>query len=565
MLVHLTISNFAIIGRLEIDLKPGLNILSGETGAGKSIIINAVNIILGERASSDLIRSGTDEARVEALFNLPENPTLNTFLSDLGFPFNGELLIKRTISREGRNRITVNGSLATLQMLSKVGTMLISISGQHEHQLLLKPDNHLYLLDDFGGLTHERLKLNESFSEFESLKEKRRHLEREIKEDNERQELTRFQIKEIETANINKGEDSLLENEKKRLRYAEQLMEIVTESYGTLYEKEDSVLSNISNCIKATEKGAKVEERFGTIMNALLSTKADLEDVALELRDLKSTIIIDPYRLEEVEERLQFMNKLKKRYGPSLEDILNFKDRLHEMIDDLDHKREELKRIKKRLTEMEGDVLSKMAVLSKKRKSVAKNLEKSVKNELNLLDMEGTRFEVRFHDEDMGYDDKSLDITKNIKADGYDRVEFMLSPNIGEELKPLSRIASGGELSRIMLALKTILARTASVESIIFDEVDSGIGGATAEVVGDKLRSLSDYHQILCITHLPQIAVKGDTHFLVTKKIMEKRTQTIISELDSEERVKEIARLLGGKVISKQALAHAKEMLGLVL
>ena len=565
MLVHLTISNFAIIDHLEMDLKPGLNILSGETGAGKSIIINAVNLILGERASSDLIRSGTDEARVEALFNLPENPTLNTFLSDLGFPFNGELLIKRTISREGRNRITINGSMATLQMLSKVGTMLISISGQHEHQLLLKPDNHLYLLDDFGGLTHERLQLNESFSEFESLKEKRRHLEREIKEDEERQELTKFQIKELETANISQGEDSLLENERKRLRYAEQLMEIVTESYGTLYEKEDSVLSNISNCIKATEKGAKVEERFGTIMNALLSTKADLEDVALELRDLKSTIIIDPYRLEEVEERLQLINKLKKRYGPSIEDILNFRDRLHGMIDNLDQKREELKRINKMLTEMEGDVLSKMAVLSKKRKGMAKDLEKSLKNELNLLDMEGTRFEVRFHDEDMGCDDKPLNITKTIKADGYDRVEFMLSPNIGEELKPLSRIASGGELSRIMLALKTILARTASVESIIFDEVDSGIGGATAEVIGDKLRSLSDYHQILCITHLPQIASKGDTHFLVTKKIMEKRTQTIISELDSEERVKEIARLLGGKVISKQALAHAKEMLGLVL
>jgi len=565
MLVHLTISNFAIIGHLEMDLKPGLNILSGETGAGKSIIINAVNLILGERASSDLIRSGTDEARVEALFNLPENPTLSRFLSDLGFPFNGELLIKRTISREGRNRITVNGSMATLQMLSRVGIMLISISGQHEHQLLLKPDNHLYLLDDFGGLTPERLELNESFYEFESLKERLRNLEGDIKEDQERQELTKFQIKEIETANIIKGEDSLLENEKKRLRYAEQLMEIVTESYGTLYEKEDSVLSNISNCIKETEKGAKVEERFGTIMKALLSTKADLEDVALELRDLKSTIIIDPYRLEEVEERLQLINKLKKRYGPSLEDIFNFKDRLHEKIDNLEEKRDELKRINKSLTEMEADVLSKMAVLSKKRNRVAKDFEKSVKNELNLLDMEGTRFEVRFHNGDMGCDDKSLNVTKIIKADGYDRVEFMLSPNIGEELKPLSRIASGGELSRIMLALKTILARTASVESIIFDEVDSGIGGATAEVVGDKLRSLAEYHQILCITHLPQIASKGDTHFLVTKKIMEKRTQTIISELDSEERVKEIARLLGGKVISKQAFAHAREMLGLVL
>lgn len=561
MLVHLTISNFAIIGHLEIDLKPGLNILSGETGAGKSIIINAVNLILGERASSDLIRSGTDEARVEALFNLPENPALNSFLSDLGFPFNGELLIKRTISREGRNRITVNGSLATLQMLSKVGIMLISISGQHEHQLLLKPDNHLYLLDDFGGLTSERLKLNESVYDFESLKERFRNLEREIKEDEERQELTRFQINEIETANINRGEDSLLENEKKRLRYAEQLMEIVTESHGTLYENEDSVLLNISRCIKAIEKGAKIEERFRTIMKSLSSAKADLEDVALELRDLKSAIIIDPYRLEDVEDRLHVINKLKKRYGPSIEDILNFKDSLHGMIDNLDQKKQELKSINNKLTDMEADVLSEMAALSKKRKTVSKDLEKSVKKELNLLDMEGTRFEVRFHDGVVGNGDDLKGMTYDIKADGYDKVEFMLSPNIGEELKPLSKIASGGELSRIMLALKTILARTASVESIIFDEVDSGIGGATAEVVGDKLRSLAEYHQILCITHLPQIACKGDTHFLVAKKIMDKRTQTIISELDPEERVNEIARLLGGKVISPQTIAHAREML----
>ena len=561
MLVHLTISNFAIIGHLEMDLKPGLNILSGETGAGKSIIINAVNLILGERASSDLIRSGTDEARVEALFHFPENPTLSQFLLDLGFPFNGELLIKRTISREGRNKISVNGSLANLQMLSKVGTMLISISGQHEHQLLLKPDNHLFLLDDFGGLTPERLELNESFHEFESLKEKLRKLEKEIKEDEERQELTRFQIKEIETANINRGEDSLLEKEKKRLRYAEQLMEIVTESYGTLYEKEDSVLSNIASCIKAIEKGAKVEEHLGSIMNALLSSKADIEDVALELRDLKSTIIIDPYRLEEVQERLQLMNKLKKKYGPSVNDILDFKEKLHGMIDNLDQKRDELKKLNKSIKEIERAVRSKMTILSKKRKSVAKAFEESVKNELNLLDMKDTRFEVRFHDGDMRRDDRSPENMNILKVDGYDRVEFMLSPNIGEELKPLSRIASGGELSRIMLALKTILARTASVESIIFDEVDSGIGGATAEVLGDKLRSLAEYHQILCITHLPQIACKGDNHFRVTNKIVEKRTQTIISELDSEERVKEIARLLGGKVISKQALSHAKEML----
>ncbi|MBW1912211.1 MAG: DNA repair protein RecN [Deltaproteobacteria bacterium] len=563
MLDRLTISNFAIISHLEINFRPGLNILSGETGAGKSIIINAVNLILGGRATADLIRSGSNEARVEALFRLPENPSITELLSDLGFPFNGELLIKRTISRGGRNRISVNGSMSTLQMLSRVGLMLISISGQHEHQLLLKPDNHLYLLDEFGGLTDRRLKLNESFSKYQSLKGGLSQLEREIKEGEERQELTRFQLEEIEGADIREEEDRLLEDEKRRLRYAEQLMGIVTESYQTLYEKEGSVLSEISLCTKKMEKWAEVDQRLKNIGDAFASTSVELEEAALELRDLQKTIVIDPIRLEEVEERLQFINRLKRKYGPSIKDIMDFRHKLSEVIDNMGQKREELERISKRLKEMETGIVSRAADLSRRRRVVAKKLEKAVKNELNLLDMSGTRFEVSFHKGiSRDKENEPENMMKAIKEDGYDSVELMLSPNIGEELKPLARVASGGELSRIMLAVKTILARTTSVETIIFDEVDSGIGGATAEVVGEKLQALAGYHQILCITHLPQIASKSAAHFLVTKRVMDGRTQTIISELDPEKRVKEIARLLGGKVISQQAIAHAREMLG---
>ena len=563
MLDRLTISNFAIISHLEINFRPGLNILSGETGAGKSIIINAVNLILGGRATADLIRSGSNEARVEALFRLPENPSITELLSDLGFPFNGELLIKRTISREGRNRISVNGSMSTLQMLSRVGLMLISISGQHEHQLLLKPDNHLYLLDEFGGLTDRRLKLNESFSKYQSLKGGLSQLEREIKEGEERQELTRFQLEEIEGADIREEEDRLLEDEKRRLRYAEQLMGIVTESYQTIYEKEGSVLSEISLCTKKMEKWGEVDQRLKNIGDAFASTSVELEEAALELRDLQKTIVIDPIRLEEVEERLQFINRLKRKYGPSIKDIMDFRHKLSEVIDNMGQKREDLERISKRLKEMETGIVSRAADLSSRRRVVAKKLEKAVKNELNLLDMGGTRFEVSFHKGiSRDIENEPANMMKAIKEDGYDSVELMLSPNIGEELKPLARVASGGELSRIMLAVKTILARTTSVETIIFDEVDSGIGGATAEVVGEKLQALAGYHQILCITHLPQIASKSAAHFLVTKRVMDGRTQTIISELDPEKRVKEIARLLGGKVISQQAIAHAREMLG---
>jgi DNA repair protein RecN (Recombination protein N) len=562
MLTQLTISNFAIIGHLEIHFKPGLNILSGETGAGKSIIINAVNLILGGRASAELIRSGAEEARVEALFHVPLPSPVSLMLEEMDIPFQGELLIKRHLSREGRNRIVINGSMATLQMLSRLGQMMISISGQHEHQLLLKPDNHLALLDDFSGLVDERESLSDAFNEHQALKEKRDALKKEIREKEERQDLARFQREEIEKAGLQPGEDTALEAEKKRLLYAEKLMEELREAYGTLYEKDDSVLSSLSQSLRRLERGADLEERLKAIVKALASAKAEIEESAMELRGLQKGIVMDPRRLEEVEERLQLIHKLKRKYGASLEEILQLKDRLAEMMDNLDQRKEELGRMESQIEEAENALVSKATLLSRKRRQAAGRFEDSLKEELALLSLGGIRFEVQFQDPTESLKAGREELMRKLKAEGLDRVEFMLSPNVGEDLKPLSKIASGGELSRIMLAMKTILARSSSVETIVFDEVDSGIGGATAEVVGDKLRSLAGYHQILCITHLPQIASKGMTHFMVEKQVLEGRTRTVISELGFEERVKEIARLLGGKKVSQKAVAHARELLG---
>jgi DNA repair protein RecN (Recombination protein N) len=561
MLVQLTISNFAIIGHLEIQFKPGLNILSGETGAGKSIIINAVNLILGGRASAELIRSGADEARVEALFHVPLPSPVSLLLEEMDIPFHGDLLIKRHLSREGRNRIVINSSMATLQMLSRLGQMMISISGQHEHQLLLKPDNHLALLDDFAGLADERGSLSDAFKEHQALKEQRDALKREIREKEERQDLARFQKEEIEKAALQPGEDKALEVEKKRLLYAEKLMEEVREAYGTLYEKDNSVLSSLAQCLRRLERGADLEARLKATVKALASAKAEIEESAMELRELQRGIVMDPRRLEEVEERLQLIHKLKRKYGTSIEEIIQFKDRLAEMMDNLDQRKEELGRMESGIEEAEESLVSKAALLSRKRRQAARSFENSLKEELALLSLGGTRFEVQFQDPSESLKAGREELMRKLKAEGLDRVEFMLSPNVGEDLKPLSRIASGGELSRIMLAMKTILARSSSVETIVFDEVDSGIGGAAAEIVGDKLRSLAGYHQILCITHLPQIASKGMTHFMVEKQVVEGRTRTVISELGFEERVKEIARLLGGKKVSQKAVAHAKEML----
>jgi DNA repair protein RecN (Recombination protein N) len=563
MLVHLSISNFAIIKHLEIDLNPGLNILSGETGAGKSIIINAMNLILGGRASADLIRSGCKEAKVDALFTLPDNQALtHPSLKDLGFPFDGELLINRTIFREGRNRIFINGSMATLQMLSRVGSSLISISGQHEHQLLLKQDNHLLLLDDFGGLSDDRQKLNELFSQYQIVKEEINDLEDSIGRIGKRRDLTEFQIQEIESAQIILGEDDRLAEEKRRLQHAAELLAVVTEGYQSLYERNDSALSSISQCLKRVTKGAEIDAGLGSIEAALAEIEVKLEDAAFALRDYKKRIHMDPQNLERVEDRLEVLNGIKRKYGPTLEDVLQYKNKLASMIYDMGEKRDKLDQFRKRQAELEVSLCKRAGKLSEKRKSAAGALEKAVENELFELHMAETRFRVSFKEEvDLVKGPKEVSIDA-VQADGLDRVEFMISPNIGEELKPLNKIASGGELSRIMLALKTILARTASVETIIFDEVDSGISGATAEVIGQKLSSLADYHQILCITHLPQIASQGGNHFLVRKEVVKGRTQTSISGLEPEARVQEIARLLGGKEITRRAVAHAREMLG---
>ncbi|SPD72575.1 DNA repair protein RecN [uncultured Desulfobacterium sp.] len=559
MLVQLNISDFAIIKDLEITLRPGLNILSGETGAGKSIIINAVNLILGGRASADLIRSGCKEARLEALFSFPENPLVAGALSEMEIPFEGELLIKRTVSGEGRNKISANGSIVTLQMLSRLSGLLISISGQHENQVLLRPDNHLFLLDDFGGLNDMRAGLTEQFNLYQALKEEIRHLKKQIHEISERQELTRFQIEEIDEACITAGEDEVLTEEKRRLQHAEEMREIVFEGYQGLYERNDSVLAVLAQLTRRMEKGVEIDSSLSPIRDGLRETEITLEDIAYALRDFQNKIRLDPERLEKVEERLEVLNRLKRKYGPGLADVLNTRERLGSMMYDMTEKGARLKQLEQEQDRLAGEIVEQAQALSGLRKKAAGRLEKAIEKELKSLHMQSTRFEVMFEGERQG--ESEAELIKHMRPEGLDHIEFMISPNVGEELRPLSKIASGGELSRIMLAIKTILAQTASVETIIFDEVDSGISGATAEVVGDKVLALSQYHQIICITHLPQIASKGRVHFLVKKEVTAGRTQAVISELDDDARVQEIGRLLGGKTITGSAIAHAREML----
>ena len=564
MLVQLNITDFAIIEFLSVNFLRGLNILSGETGAGKSILINAVNLILGGRASQDLIRTGAERATVEALFHLPKESLFPKYLSEMGIPFDGEILIKRIVTKAGTSRVWVNGSLATLQMVSKLGPALISISGQNEHQLLLRPDNHLFILDDYGALTEERLKLNAIYRDCHSLRERTAQLRGNLKEEEEKRELIEFQINEIDEAKLSLGEDSTLEIEKKKLSNAERLIDIVYKGYQTLYEKDESVLSALSSIMKDLERGVDLDPDLGDYKKQLEEAQLQLEDLALGLRDFFSTLKVDPKRLEEIDDRLQLIRKLKRKYAPSIEDILSLREGLFKKGDQFISGKKELRNLEERLEEREKDLLRMASDLSKKRHDMAERFEKKVEYELNKLGMAGTRFQIKFepykNDKNTSLEDK---FNTTVSADGIDALEFMISPNVGEDLRPLAKVASGGELSRITLALKTIMAQSGSVETLIFDEIDAGIGGGVATVVGEKLESLAGYHQILCITHLPQIAACGETHFLVKKMVSKGRTQASISALEKESRVNEIARLLGGKNISEKTISHAREMLSI--
>lgn len=562
MLSQLNISNFAIIENLEISFPEGLNIISGETGAGKSIIINAMNLLLGARASSHLIRKGAKEARVEGLFHISADPGLTQLLDNEGIPFEGELVIKRSISRDGRNRIQVNGTMVTLGFLSRLGGRIISISGQNEHQMLLRPEHQLLVIDQYGDLMRRRHNLSEKVRHYRSLSARLRELARQAERIKERRELAEFQVQEIERAAIREGEDEELEAEKLRLQHAHELLQGLREGYRMLYEDEGAAFSLISRTLKAVEGLARIEPRLSGVCEVLRDAEAKVEDASFSLRQLEASIELDPQRLEQVMERLKVLNELKRKYGPTLAAVRKFKEELAKTLGSAEGLEEEIKKTEKEMGGLAKEIVGEAEELATLRKGAAKDLEAKVENELRELHMAGTTFKVEFRDRREAALSKGGEGIQGIEEEGFDEVEFMIAPNVGEPLMPLSKIASGGELSRIMLALKSILATSSSVETVIFDEVDSGISGGVAEVVGEKLLALSRFHQILCITHLPQIASKGQSHFLVKKEVKSGRTCTSITQLAQEERVEEIARLLGGKKITKQAISHAREMLG---
>jgi DNA repair protein RecN (Recombination protein N) len=563
MLKELSIRNFAIIDDLKISFSDGLTILSGETGAGKSIILNAVNLLLGSRASADLVRTGAKAAELEALFHILPTSSVALSMSEQGYDAEDGLLIRRVISRSDSNRVYLNGHLATIGILNAITENLASISGQHAHQGLLKEDQHLLIIDQFGGLIPQRQQVFDLYHQILPLIDELKELKNIRHRQAEHLALLQFQKNEISGAGIVTGEDLELEQERVRLKNAEMLYQVVHGSIEELYGASGSVIERLLGVRKNLERAGQIESRLKTSADSLAESAYQIEDLIEQLRSYLKLIQMDDQRLEAVEERLDMLNKLKRKYGGSLAAVLSTLAVIERELSDVENISEKIAATEKKLSDLNRRCAELARQLSRQRKKAAENLAAKVSRELASLKMAQTVFDAGMQpipwneksDPHLKVEDQSLSET------GIDRAVFMIAPNIGEELKPLAGIASGGELSRVILALKAILAETDSVETVVFDEVDAGIGGGTAEVVGRKLSELGKHHQIICITHLAQIAKFGKHHFSISKHVADGRTHTVIRPLSKKDRYREIARMLGGEEITQATLNHARELL----
>jgi DNA repair protein RecN (Recombination protein N) len=563
MLQELSIRNFALIDDLKISFSDGLNILSGETGAGKSIIINAVNLLLGSRANAGLIRTGSQTAELEALFQIAKQSTVADIMEKNDLHPDEGLLIRRIVSRKDRHRVYINGHLTTTQLLNLVTENLASISGQHTHQRLLKEENQLEIIDQFGDLISLRNEVSGCFHDILPLMRNLENLKAKKARHAEHMQLLEFQQKEIRQAFITPGEDVALEQERIRLKNAEELFQAVHESVEILYSAQGAVVERLVAVKKELEKASRIDPVLVPKTERIAETAIYIEDIAEAFRTYLNNIQMDENRLEAVEARLDTLARLKRKYGTSLEAVFLKLESIDRELSGIENLSEDIADTEKKISDLHDKLVKLAVTLSTKRKGTAAALAEKVEKELGTLKMSQTRFEIFFGTVPVDeYIEPCLTTRESVITEtGIDRITFLIAPNVGEPLKPLNSIISGGELSRVVLALKAILAQSESLETIVFDEVDSGIGGSVAEVVGKKLSSLARHHQIICITHLPQIAKFSDHHFNISKHVLRGRTTTTITCLTESERVTEIARMLGGEKITRATLNHAREML----
>ncbi|MEK3853212.1 DNA repair protein RecN [Cytobacillus sp. FSL H8-0458] len=553
MLNEITIRNFAIIEALSVSFEKGLTVLTGETGAGKSIIIDAIHLLAGGRGSAEFVRHGEDKAELEGLFILddPKHPCYKRS-AEFGIEIeDGMIVLRRDISKTGKSICRVNGKLVTISALREIGSSLIDIHGQHEHQELMNETLHLPLLDQFGGM-----KISASLSEYqdiyrlyESTLKKLKNLSENEQQMAHRLDLIQFQLDEIQSAQLKLNEDEDLIEEKRKLSNFERIFDSVQSGYNAL-QGEQKGLDWIGMVMGYMNDAAELDPSYKEIAENVANSFYLLEDAASSLRNEMDFMEYDPQRLNEIENRLNEISGLKRKYGKTVEEVLEYAAKIEEEIETLQNKETHIDKLQKEVAALKKDLMVEGEELSKLRKKSALKLTKLIHKELKELYMEKTVFEVRF------FSDPEV-LFKN----GIDRAEFYISTNPGEPLKPLSKIASGGELSRIMLALKSIFSKHQGVTSIIFDEVDTGVSGRVAQAIAEKIHHVSVDSQVLCISHLPQVAAIADTHLFIAKNTNEGRTKTTVKPLNEEEKIKEISRMISGVEITDLTKEHAKELL----
>ncbi len=556
MLLQLDIQNIALIDKLSLEIAPGLNVLTGETGAGKSIIIDSINAVLGERVTKDLIRNGKDRAIVEAVFHC-KNTYINNILEQLGIELEDEnIILSREISLSGKNTCRINGRLVNVSVLKQVGELLLDIHGQHDNQSLLKTETHIELLDAFGGEIIEKCKAEyfEIFMQYKSIKSKLQELTGDKGEIARRMDMLKFQIDEIKHAKLKLGEDEKLNKQRQVLANSEKIINSILCSYELLNEDNNgkSVLYNSNKALQELSNILKYDEGLIPVSEKLESVIYQLEDICEDLRTIRDAAEFNPDELAHIDERLDIIVRLKRKYGATLEEILEFYEKSQKEYDDLLKSEGLIKDLNKQLAILVQKLTSSARELHLERQKAALVLEENITSALQNLEMKNSSFKVNllFNEEDKHF-------TKN----GLNTAEFLISSNIGEPLKPLSKIASGGEMSRIMLAIKTILANVDAIPTLIFDEIDTGISGKAAQKVGEKLSYISKNHQVLCVTHLSQLACMADNHLFIEKNSNDESTFTTARYLNHKERVEEIARIIGGSDITTLATAHAEELI----
>lgn len=567
MLAELHVTNFAIIDRLSVRLQEGFNVLTGETGAGKSILVDAVGALLGGRISDEYVRTGADAAYIEGIFALTpaQAASLAPLLAEQGLDSDEEsLILTREIRRGGRNVCRVNGRAVTAAVLRSVAQGLIDIHGQSEHLSLLRVSTHLDLLDRYAGLGEARRRVAEGVAELNQVHRELHDLLRDERELARRVDLLTFQVQEIAAARLHEGEEEELRAERRRLANAERLAHLADAAYRALHEGEDeapSATDRLSETRTILDDLVEIDPTLVTWTQQAEELTYQVEALAEALRDYRDAVEFDPPRLRQVEDRLELILNLKRKYGDSIAEVLAFAERAARELDSITHAGERLAELRAEESRLLAAVGRLAAELSAARVAAAARLAAAVEGQLADLNMRGTRFVVDI--QQVGADDGVVVGDRRLACDatGIDRVEFRISPNVGEPPKPLARIASGGEMSRLLLALKSILSAADEVPTLIFDEIDVGIGGRSGAIIGEKLWRLTAAHQVVCVTHLPQIAAFADAHYAILKRVSEGRTATLVQQLDEAERLAELAAMLGGAPASDVTRQDAQEML----